>query len=70
MFSQEFDIAVCGGGVAGIAAALAAARMGHKTVMIEKTIQPGGLATSGLILGQYTRQPCVLPLRLTYRSLY
>ena len=50
MFSQEFDIAVCGGGVAGIAAALAAARMGHKTVMIEKTIQPGGLATSGLIL--------------------
>jgi ribulose 1,5-bisphosphate synthetase/thiazole synthase len=50
MFSKEFDIAVCGGGVAGIAAALAAARMGHKTVMIEKTIQPGGLATSGLIL--------------------
>ena len=50
MFSKEFDIAVCGGGVAGIAAALAAARMGHKTVMIEKTIQTGGLATSGLIL--------------------
>ena len=50
MYSKAYDIAVCGGGVAGIAAALTAARMGHKTVLIEKTIQPGGLATSGLIL--------------------
>ena len=50
MYSKEFDVAVCGGGVAGIAAAIASARRGCRTVLIEKTLQPGGLATSGLIL--------------------
>ena len=47
---KHYDIAVCGGGIAGVAAALAAARRGMKTVLIEKTILPGGLATSGLVL--------------------
>ena len=50
MFRKEYDVAVCGGGVAGVAAALAAARRGMKTALIEKTILPGGLATSGLVL--------------------
>ena len=50
MFLKEYDAAVCGGGVAGIAAALASARRGMNTVLIEKTILPGGLATSGLVL--------------------
>ena len=50
MFRKEYDAAVCGGGVAGVAAALAAARRGMKTALIEKTILPGGLATSGLVL--------------------
>ena len=50
MFRKEYDTAVCGGGVAGVAAALAAARRGMKTALIEKTILPGGLATSGLVL--------------------
>ena len=50
MFRKDYDAAVCGGGVAGVAAALAAARRGMKTVLIEKTILPGGLATSGLVL--------------------
>ncbi len=43
------DVVVVGGGVAGVAAAVAAARKGAKTILIEKSCIPGGLATSGLI---------------------
>ena len=46
---KQYDVAVVGCGVAGVAAAVAAARMGAKTVIIEKTCTPGGLATAGLI---------------------
>ncbi len=46
---KKYDIIVAGGGVAGVAAALEAARSGKKTVLIEKTVQLGGLATTGLI---------------------
>ena len=49
MFEKSYDIVVCGGGIAGAAAALAAARRGQKTALIEKTIFAGGLATTGLI---------------------
>jgi len=42
-------VVVAGAGVAGVAAALEAARSGYHTALIEKTITPGGLATSGLI---------------------
>ncbi len=41
--------AVAGGGIAGISAALAAARMGAKTVLLEREWALGGLATLGLI---------------------
>ncbi|MBQ7879400.1 MAG: FAD-dependent oxidoreductase [Clostridia bacterium] len=44
-----YEIAVCGGGFAGISAALAAARMGKKVILIEKQYMLGGLATAGLI---------------------
>ena len=50
MFRKSYDIAVCGGGIAGVSAAVAAARMGCKTLLIEKTLQPGGLAANGLVL--------------------
>lgn len=40
---------VAGGGIAGISAALAAARSGAKTVLAEKSCLLGGLATSGLV---------------------
>ena len=33
---KEFDVAVCGGGFAGISAALAAARQGKRVVLFEK----------------------------------
>ena len=44
-----YDVIVVGGGVAGIAAAVAASRRGAKTLLMEKTVALGGLATIGLI---------------------
>lgn len=46
---DTYDVAVCGGGFAGISAALASARMGKKTVLFEKTFMLGGLGTAGLV---------------------
>ena len=40
-FSVQYDVVVVGGGVAGAAAALQAARCGKKTVLVEKTILLG-----------------------------
>lgn len=45
----RYDVAVVGGGVAGIAAALSAARAGAKTVLLERQFALGGLATLGLV---------------------
>ena len=45
----EYDVAVCGGGIAGISAALASARHGKKTLLLEKQFMLGGLATAGLV---------------------
>lgn len=42
---KEYDVAVAGGGIAGIATALAAAREGAKVVLLEKEYAWGGLAT-------------------------
>ena len=45
----HFDVIVCGGGVAGCAAAYSAAKRGMKTVLFEKSTILGGLGTLGLI---------------------
>jgi hypothetical protein len=45
----EYDVIVAGGGVAGVAAALAAVRHGAKTLLLEKQVVLGGLATAGHI---------------------
>ena len=45
----KYDIIVAGGGVAGVAAAVSAARENKKVLIIEKQTILGGLATSGLI---------------------
>ena len=44
-----YDVIVVGGGIAGISAAVAAAREGSKTLILEKGIVFGGLSTVGLI---------------------
>jgi len=46
---RDYDVVVCGGGIAGVAAALASARGGAKTLLLEKEYALGGLATLGLI---------------------
>lgn len=49
---MRYDVIVAGGGPAGIPAAIAARRMGMKTLLIERSAVLGGLAVSGLpILG-------------------
>ena len=45
----DADVAVIGGGSAGCAAAVAAAREGARTVLIEKTGALGGINTNGLL---------------------
>lgn len=45
----EYDVIVSGGGIAGVAAAIASARAGAKTLLIEKMYMLGGLATAGLV---------------------
>ena len=46
----ECDVCVCGGGVAGIAAALSAKRAGaDEVILLERSFMLGGLATAGLV---------------------
>ncbi len=45
----DCDVCVCGGGIAGIAASLAAARSGKKVILAERMFMLGGLATAGLV---------------------
>ncbi len=48
--NAEYDVAVVGGGIAGVAAAVAAAREGVRVCLIEKQIGLGGLATLGIVI--------------------
>lgn len=47
--TDSCEVLVCGGGFAGIAAALAAARQGKKVILAEKQFLLGGLGTAGLV---------------------
>ena len=46
---KEADVVVVGGGPGGVASAIAAARVGAKTVLIERYGHLGGMATGGLV---------------------
>lgn len=46
----DVDVLVAGGGSAGLAAALSAARNGAETLLVERFSYTGGLATGGLIV--------------------
>ena len=43
----SYDVVVCGGGTAGVAAAIAAARAGATTLLVERTFTVGGMLTLG-----------------------
>ena len=45
----EYEVIVAGGGLSGIAAALSAARLGRRVLLLEKQCWLGGLATTGLV---------------------
>lgn len=45
--AEECDVCICGGGAAGIAAALQAAMTGAETVLVEQGFQVGGNMTTG-----------------------
>lgn len=47
---DEVDVVVCGGGVAGVAAAVCAARCGANVILLERYGYLGGLATGGLVI--------------------
>jgi len=46
----EVEVVVCGGGVAGVAAATCAARCGASVLLLERYGYLGGLATGGLVI--------------------
>ena len=47
--SHSVDVAVAGGGPAGLIAAIASARRGARTLLIEKNGFPGGMATAAMV---------------------
>lgn len=49
----EVDVLVCGGGPAGTAAAIAAARAGSRTLLVERYGFLGGMATAGLVVPHF-----------------
>jgi len=46
----EYDVTVLGGGPAGVSAAISSARMGAKTLLVERYGYTGGQATGGLVI--------------------
>src|SRR5262245_37609902 len=49
MAARGFDVVVIGGGAAGLAAALGAARAGARTRLVERYGFLGGMATAGMV---------------------
>ena len=54
----EYDVVVVGGGTSGSPAAIAAARSGAKTLLVEYLNVLGGVGTDGMVLGYYDGNHC------------
>ncbi|MDW7656239.1 MAG: FAD-dependent oxidoreductase [Bacillota bacterium] len=46
----ETDIAILGGGMAGVSAAICAAKAGRRTLIVERRTSLGGMATTGMVM--------------------
>lgn len=46
---DDYEVIVCGGGPAGCSAAIAAAREGRKTLIVEAQGSLGGMSTLGMV---------------------
>ncbi|MBQ7651411.1 MAG: FAD-dependent oxidoreductase [Victivallales bacterium] len=62
--TERFDVIVVGFGTAGAIAAISAARLGAKVLVLERSTYPGGTMTGGGVPGFYGRHPYGLTKRL------
>ena len=68
MMNKKYDLAVIGGGWAGIACAAAAGRRGASVLLIERSNSLGGLATNGFIGGMLGYQTMSKTPRVVVRG--
>ena len=66
--TEQVDVVVYGGTVAGVVAALAAARAGKRTMLIERGDHLGGMVDSGLGMIDLLRPHAVSIIELEYKN--
>ncbi|MCL2741034.1 MAG: FAD-dependent oxidoreductase, partial [Oscillospiraceae bacterium] len=54
---KVYDIIVAGGGMAGVAAAVAASRAGARALLVEQNAMLGGIGTAGLLTNLIAKSP-------------
>ena len=65
--TKRYDVIVAGGGPAGTAAAIAAARLGAVTLLVERLGYLGGMATAGLVVPHFEVARCGISIELAER---